>query len=246
MSEVPLGHRHIVAMGGGISPGAPALYKYVLSLVRKRKSKPHVLFMTTATGDDTNSLLFHFRVLSMMPCVITQLGFFQRTPPDLNELIRSQDAIIVGGGNTKSMLAVWREYGVDISLRQAWEQGVVLAGSSAGGICWFDACVTDSFAESFTALPCLGILKGSCCPHYDGARTGEKGRQSTYHNLIISGALADGYAIEEVTGCHFVGQDLHEVVTAAPGGAAYKVTLRNGKVSEKRLPGRFLTDLVDA
>ncbi len=230
-------------MGGGISPGAPALYKYVLSLVRKRKAKPHVLFMTTATGDDVNSVLFHFRVLSMMPCVITQLCFFQRTPPALKELILAQDAIIVGGGNTKSMLAVWREYGVDISLRQAWENGVVLAGSSAGGICWFDACVTDSFADSFSALPCLGILKGSCCPHYDsGTGAGEVGRQETFQRLILSGALPEGYAIEEVTGCHFRGQALHEVVTASSSGAAYRVTLQNGTIVQQRIAGRLLSE----
>ncbi|MFX5972553.1 Type 1 glutamine amidotransferase-like domain-containing protein, partial [Acinetobacter baumannii] len=84
------------------------------------------------------------------------LGFFARTPPNLEELILSQDVIFVGGGNTKSMLAVWREYGVDKILREAWHRGIVLAGSSAGGICWFDVCITDSWDVEYTSLPALG------------------------------------------------------------------------------------------
>lgn len=241
-SIVPPEKRHIVAMGGAISPGAPALFKYVVGLTNRRKRNPRVLFVPTATGDDQGSLLFFYRNMAKLRATPSDLGFFHRTPPDLRSLILSQDVIFVGGGNTKSMLAVWREYGIDKLLVEAWERGIILAGASAGGICWFDACVTDSFAESYIALPALGMLKGSCCPHYDGGvLPGEKGRKATYHALITSGSLGDGYAIEEVTGMHFIGTELNEVVTGKEGTAAYSVQLRDGVVHETKLPARLLT-----
>jgi peptidase E len=238
---VPPEKRHIVAMGGAISPGAPALYRYVVGLTNRRKHNPRVLFIPTPTGDDLSSLVFFYRNMAPLRATPSDLSLFHRTEPDLRTLILSQDVIFVGGGNTKSMLAVWREYGIDKLLKEAWERGTIMTGSSAGGICWFDSCVTDSFAGSYTALPCMGMLKGSCCPHYDGGvLPGETGRRSTYHGLIQAGTLSDGYAIEEVTGMHFVGNDLTEVVTGKKGTAAYRVTLVNGVVKEVKLPARLL------
>lgn len=233
--------RHIVAMGGAISPGAPALFRYVVGLTNRRKRNPRVLFIPTPTGDDLGSLVFFYRNMAPLRATPSDLSLFHRTNPDLRSLILSQDVIFVGGGNTKSMLAVWREYGIDKLLKEAWERGTIMAGASAGGICWFDACVTDSFAESYTALPCLGMLKGSCCPHYDGGvLPGEKGRKATYHALLKAGTLGDGYAIEEVTGLHFVGDELKEVVTGKEGTAAYRVTVVDGVVHEEKLPARLL------
>ena len=238
---VPMEKRHIVAMGGGITPGAPALFKFICALSNRRKRKPRVLFIATATGDDPGSLLFFYQNMAQISATPTTLGFFKRTPPDLRSLILSQDVIIVGGGNTKSMLAVWREYGVDKLLKEAWERGVILSGASAGGICWFESCVTDSFAESYIAMPAMGMLEGSCCPHYDGGvLPGEAGRKATYHALLTAGTLSDGYAIEEVTGLHFIGHEMTEVVTGKKDTAAYRVRVVDGVVHEEKLPARFL------
>lgn len=92
----------------------------------------------------------------------------------------------------------------------------------------------DSFAGSFTSLDCLGILPGSCCPHYDG----EAGRRDTYHAMIESGKLPGGYAIDEITGLHFIGRKLSAVLTGKDGGSAYRVTLSKGRLREKKLPAR--------
>ena len=96
------------------------------------------------------------------------LRTFPWPPEDLRDLILSQDAICVGGGNTANMLAIWQVHGIDVLLREAWENGVVLWGASAGMICWFEAGVTDSFGPQLEGLDCLGLLPGSACPHYDG------------------------------------------------------------------------------
>ena len=142
-----------------------------------------------------------------------------------------QDAICVCGGNTANMLAIWRVHGIDTLLREAWEQGIVLWGQSAGMICWFEAGVTDSFGPQLDGMECLGFLSGSACPHYDG----EERRRPRYHELVASG-LAAGIAADDGVALHYVGTELREIVTCRPGTAAYRVT-RDG---EERLEPREL------
>jgi peptidase E len=234
--KVALKKRHIIAIGGG-SAAAPhalrAYFKYIFSL--SGKIQPKVLFVNTAQGDADSSTLFLYRNASGLPCEITHLGFFKRTPQNLTELTTSHDVIFVGGGNTKSAIAVWREYGFDQSLCEAWEKGIILSGSSAGGICWFDQCLTDSYDTNFTALKGLSFLPGSCCPHYDG----EKGRRETFHRLICSGALPAGYAIDECAALHFKGLKC-SALSAKPDATCYQVALIDGKVVEKPLATTFL------
>jgi peptidase E len=245
-TKVEIGRRHIVAIGGalqspGAAVGASLLLKYIVALSNRRKRKPRVLYIPTATGDDQSSLLFFYQQMAALNCSVQHLSFFKRTPSDLRTLLLSQDVIFVGGGNTKSMLAVWREYGLDVLMKEAWERGVVMSGSSAGGICWFESCLTDSYAGSFTTLRGLGILAGSCCPHYNGQKVaGEETRQASYHAAIQASALVSGYAIDEVTALHFVGSELKEVVSGMPDRAAYEVEKTDGATIERRLNARFL------
>jgi peptidase E len=134
------------------------------------------------------------------------------------------------------MLAVWREWGVSELLREAWGSGIVLAGVSAGAICWFAQGLTDSWATRLRPLDCLGFLPGSCCPHYDG----EAERRPSLHRLLASGEIADGIAIEDWTGVHFKGTEIHRVVSAKTGARAYSVRAINGSVQEVPLPVEHL------
>lgn len=225
--------RHIVAIGGALLAATPAVvesvYKYVLKLTGK--TDPSVLIINTATGDDPLALLRQYQAFANLPCRTSHLRFFDRTPRDLRSLILSQDAIMVGGGNTKSMLAVWREYGVDKILREAWEKGIVLSGSSAGAICWFEECSTDSFAESYEPLECLGFLPGSCCPHYN-ADAGK--RRKSYHGFLTSGEMGEGIAIDEHVAVHFKGEKVHKVLNQGDA-TAYRVTVKGKRIIEERL-----------
>ncbi len=127
--------------------------------------------------------------------------------------------ILVGGGNTANMLAVWRVHGFDDVLREAWERGVVLSGWSAGMICWFEAGVTDSFGPQLAGMrDGLGFLAGSACPHYDG----EERRRPVYQQLVLEGFPA-GIALDDAAGAHYVGTELHEVVSSVPGSGGYLV-----------------------
>src|SRR5262249_55616201 len=144
--------------------------------------------------------------------------------------------IYVGGGNTKSMLAVWREWGLPALLHEAWQEGTVLAGVSAGAICWFQQGLTDSWAEKFVALECLGFLEGSCCPHYDG----EPERRPAYHECLLKGAMPPGVAIDDYAALHLVEGAIHRVVASKPQARGYRVRVREGSVHEEPIETEYL------
>jgi len=134
------------------------------------------------------------------------------------------------------MLAIWRRHGVDQVLRECWESGVVLAGISAGAICWFEAAVTDSFGPQLAALhDGLGLLPGSACPHYDS----EDRRRPVYQGLVQDG-FPGGYAADEDVGLHFAGTTLREAVSSRPQAKGYELRLDDGRVSERTIAPRLL------
>ncbi|PRZ12173.1 peptidase S51-like protein [Laceyella sediminis] len=125
---------------------------------------------------------------------------------------------------------------MDELLREAWEEGVVLAGLSAGANCWFSSCVTDSNPGEMSALPALGLLQGSFCPHYDG----ESRRRPTYHRLLQSGEIEPGWACDDGVALHFVDNQLHAVVSSRVHARAYRVERVDGEVRETVVVPRFL------
>jgi len=135
--------------------------------------------------------------------------------------VLAQDVVYVGGGNTASLLAVWRAHGLDAVLREAWEAGVVLCGSSAGMNCWFEASTTDSFDLTRLAglRDGLGLLPGSACPHYDG----EDQRRPLYRRLVAEEGFPPGFAADGAAALVFEGTALREVVTTEAGSTAYRV-----------------------
>ena len=223
---------HIIAIGGGgfaRDPGNQALDRYILK--HARRSNPSICFIPTATGDSDVYVAKFYAAFSRLRCRPTHVPFFARTP-NLAEMLLLQDVIFVGGGNTKSMLAVWRDWGLPRILAKAWRSGTVLAGVSAGAICWFRTGITDSWADRLRPLPCLGWLPGTCCPHYDG----EAERRPSVHRLVARGVVRDVLAIDDWSAAHFTGRSLKRIVSAQPTGGAYRVHLQQGRVVETPLP----------
>ena len=171
--------RQIVAAGGGllVETGPLKLERYILEATGKRK--PRVAFVPTASGDDPLNIARFFESHARFGLELGVLRFFRRTPADLRDFLFGFDAVYVGGGNTRSMLAVWEHWGFTGVVREAYARGIVLCGSSAGSICWFEEGVTDSIAGELTPMAALGMLEGSHCPHYDG----EKERRPSYQRL---------------------------------------------------------------
>jgi peptidase E len=231
--------RRIVAMGGGgfsMEPENLLLDEFALSLARS--TRPRVCFVGTASGDAEGYVASFYRAFAKLDCRPSDLQLFAREVGDLRSFILEQDVVYVGGGNTASLLAVWRAHGLDRVLAEAWVQGTVLCGISAGMNCWFEESVTDSFdLRRLAALKDgLGLLAGSCCPHYDG----EEQRRPTYRRLVASGELADGWAADDGAALVFAGDELTEVVTSRPEAAAYRVERSGSDVDERPLETRYL------
>lgn len=193
-----------------------------------------MMLVPTASAEDPAYVVAFYDAFAQRG-EVSHCSFFPWPPDNLRELVLSQDAIYVGGGNTANMLAIWRLYGMNALLREAWEQGTLLCGASAGMICWFEHAVTDSFGPQLEAMECLGFLPGSACPHYDG----EERRRPRYHELVRDG-LPGGLAADEGVGLLFRGTELAEIVSEREGSTAYRVELVDGEVSETPLEARVL------
>jgi dipeptidase E len=230
--------RHIVAMGGGgfsMELDNPLLDDFVLSLARVKKL-PRICFIGTASGDSDSYISLFHRAFPPSRARAVHLRLFDRKVTDLRSFVMEQDVIYVGGGNTANLLAVWRLHGLDRALRAAWHAGVVLAGLSAGAICWFQGGMTDSFAPPPKPLTSgLGFLRGGFCPHYDG----EKARRPALHRAVRRG-LPSTLALDDGAGAHFVGTRLKEIVSSRPKARAFRVALRAGAVVETPLQVRYL------
>jgi dipeptidase E len=208
--------RRIVACGGQ-QLYHPALTRYVLGLTGR--PHPKVLFLPTASGDDPAYLLTFYQQLAGVECTPSHLALFARTVVDVERLIRAQDVVMVGGGNTANMLAIWRLHGVEDALRKAYADGTILTGWSAGCICWFEAGITDSFTPELGPLrDGVGLLRGSACPHYDS----EERRRPVYAREIAAG-LPPGIALEDAVAARYDDERLVEIVSARPDGRAFRV-----------------------
>ncbi len=241
MIRATQGPGHILAIGGaGFSQtnGDPLLLRYALGLLpaAEPETPPRVCYLGQASGEPPEHLVTFYQTFSTLGCVATHLSLFSPPTADLRGFLFAQDVIYVGGGNTKSMLALWREWELDRILRDAWRQGMVLMGSSAGSICWFEQGVTDSIPGDLTPLPCLGFLAGSNCPHYDS----EPMRRPTYQRLVREGKIADGYACDDGAALHYVGTELQEIVSSRPNARAYRVEKTDDGVNETELTPRYL------
>ena len=221
--------RKILIAGGGY--GAPFL-RYMAELTGK--ARPRLCYLPTASADSESGMLSWYRTcatLSVTP--FDQESFISSYSMNQgwDEVLLSMDGIVVSGGNTLNQQAIWRAQGIDQVLREAWDRGIVLGGASAGSLCWFEEGTTDSRPKELTKVECLGFLKGSHSPHYDG----EEQRRPTYHRLIASGVLKPGYACDNAAGIYFEDNEVRRVVASREGAKAYRVGLVGGQVVEEVL-----------
>jgi peptidase E len=231
--------RQIIALGGGgflMEPENPLLDQYILT--QSHKPNPKICFLPTASGDSEDFIERFYRSFEKMNCIPSHLSLFNPPTRKIKDYILSKDIIYVGGGNTKNLLAIWKDWGLDLILKEAWEHGIVLSGISAGSLCWFEEGITDSFGNGLDSIKCLGFLKGSNCPHYDG----EIDRRPTYHKLISSGRLQSGFAVDDGVGLHFIDLDINKIVSSRPSAKAYKVEYLSNQVIEEVLHVEFLGD----
>ena len=224
----------IIAIGGGgfLMEDARGLQeRYILSLRRQRAGAPRVLYLGTASGDSERAQLRFMRLFTSLGCRADTLAFFPyEMKRDYTQAVREADLVYVGGGNTVGMVAVWREFGFDAALRQAWEDGTVLAGISAGANCWFADYVTDSIPGGGIRAG-LGWIDATFCPHLDG---------EAWRQPLLSRALRrPAYGAPDGVMLRFDGGRFIEALTDRAGLAAVEVTAAGALLA---MPTRLLAD----
>jgi dipeptidase E len=228
----------LLALGGGgftMEPTNPLLDDYVLSL--SPAAEPRILFLPTASGDTTAQIhAFHARFGDRL-CVPEHLSLFRladaRRP--LEEIVLEQDIVYVGGGSMRNLLAIWRAHELDRLLERAWRAGVVLAGLSAGAMCWFEGGITTSSGPP-APMAGLGLLEGSLTVHADG----EPERLPVFLSSVRDGTLPGGWAVDDGVGLLFRGQRLKRVVSSRPGAGAQRVDQVAGELVRHRLTPELL------
>jgi peptidase E len=216
--------------GGGFLAGERASPLDDLLLSLAGSDRPHVVFLPTATGDAEAVRSAFEAAWSGRSCTRDTVCLFG-VPDSPAERVAAADVVVVAGGNTANMLALWRLHGVDEALASAWARGATLGGVSAGASCWFEACVTDSFSVELDGLEDgLGILAGSFCPHYDG----EERRRPVYRRLVEAGFPA-GIACDDGAAAVYRGTRLLEVVAERAGARGYRVTPEGEEPLEARV-----------
>lgn len=229
--------RQIIAMGGGgfsMEPENLLLDTYILN--QSHKEQPSVCFVPTASGDQELYIKRFYQSFTEMKCVPSHLSLFEPNFTDLEQYIMEKDIIYVGGGNTRNMLVLWKEWGVDVILKKAYHKGTILAGLSAGSICWFEEGLTNPLNGPLYTINGLGFLDGSHCPHYDG----EEKRRSSYHSLLTTNEISAGYAVDDGASLHFIDEKLSKIISSRHKAKAYYLNNVNGKVVEEAMNAVYL------
>ncbi len=223
--------KNIVAIGGGgfgRSLGSLEIEKYIISLINKKR--PKVCFIPTASGDSSLYKLNFYRAFSKLNCLASHIDFFSRTE-NLEDTVFNQDIIYVGGGNTKSMLAVWKEWNLHEILRNAYEKGIVMSGVSAGAICWFNKGITDSHAKELTIIDCLGFVDGIACPHFDE----EKEREPYVNDVIEREIIKSCICIEGNCAFHIKNDSEYSSVDFGNGKKCFRVFKEDNELKKEIL-----------
>jgi dipeptidase E len=226
--------KRILIYGAGI---ISQFLPYIKSLTGK--NSPRMCLLPTALADNPFAINTWYEQCSQLGIqAFAQRMFISsyEQKQSFEEVLLGMDAILVSGGNTLNMMAIWKAQGVDLILRKAWETGIILSGGSAGSLCWFEHGTTDSRPQEITTVECLGFLEGSHCPHYDS----EKTRRPLYHSYIQTGKFKPGFACDDRAAILFHDQDVHSVVALNSDSNAYYVYLENDEVKERQLTKEVL------
>ncbi len=222
--------RRILATSGGWVPGPTQgtvrLGRMVLdALAATGATRPRVCLLETAAGDPTSSYAMSFEAFAAAGCDVTWFRVFPQPSADPVERLGGSDLVWVGGGSVANLLALWRLHGVDAALREAWERGVILAGVSAGSICWHVGGPTDSFGPTLTPVyGGLALVPYGNGVHYDS----EAQRRPLLQRLVAEGSLPTSYATDDHVGLWYEGDVATRVVAdfefdPLSGPAAYRI-----------------------
>ncbi|UOP10984.1 peptidase E [Pseudomonas palleroniana] len=215
--------QHIIVIGGESAEDMTRMTRIDEHIVASSgKTHPNILYISTANGDDRVKIRDFTAKYESAGCTVSNLTVFIPPFPDaghVSSLFEQADIIYVAGGNTRAMLAVWREFGVTALLKNAWENGKILSGVSAGAICWFDYGHSDSGGR-FALVDGMGLLPGALCPHFSS----EAGREASFVELVQHEHIQPAYALDDGVALHFKNGKCHQVIHNSAAGLAYEMT----------------------
>ncbi|HEY4111233.1 peptidase E [Puia sp.] len=226
----PPAQRTILAYGGALQKG---FIKQVAILTGK--PHPKICFLPTASADNPNSSLNFYGLCRDLPIEPWTLSIWVNSNPSqqtFEQYLMSMDAIIIGGGNTLNMIALWKGQGIDTVLRKAYDKGIILAGGSAGSLCWFTGGYSDSRPQNLSIINGLAFLPYSHCPHYHS----ELGRKPLYTAAILDGKLGPGYACDDRAAILFRNEHVVKTIALDNTSHCYYLSVKEGKISEEQLP----------
>jgi peptidase E len=210
--------------------------QYVADLTGKEN--PVLCYFPTASADNSENIKYYNSIcekIGIEPHVMKVWVSSSGTNRSFENIIMNSDAIVVGGGNTLNMLGIWKYQGIDTILRKALKKGIIMAGGSAGSICWFENGISDSRPSALSLVKGLGLLPYSNCPHYS-----EIERKNLYHKMISNGECNAGFACDAGAGILFKNGRAVDFVTISDLSGTWFVKNRKGKIYEKKMHSQFL------
>ena len=220
--------KQIIAAGDGLLDDKNQLMNLYI-LAQSQKENPKICIIPTASGDNLGLIKGFYSVFDRFPCETDHFSLFSPSDDkkDVRKFILSQDILYITGGNSKCLLALWRDWGLDEIIKEAYENGTVLSGGSAGSVCWFEQCITDSFPGTLSPMDCLGLLPYSNCPHFASEK-----RREAYEQLITNKMVKPGYAADDFAALHFVDGKLERCVSRSFPAKCYYYNLDVGNFDD--------------
>lgn len=223
----------IFAYGGQLNK---IFLKYIIKLTNK--SNPKICFLPTASGDNPEYIAFWNKLCKQLLIKAQVLKTFSASSNlhSFAEQLLQSDVIIVGAGNAINMLAIWKAQGIDTILKKAYEKGIVIAGGSAGSLCWFSNGYTGSRPLGMTKIEGLSFLNFSHCPHYHS----DPKRKPFYQQGILTGDILPGYACDDFSGVLFINGSFRKSVSQNRENNNYFVSIVDGKINEELLTSEII------
>lgn len=234
--------RRILATCGGWTPARwgdvdfSPLQRYALELTGVTGRRIRVAFINTASGDQRVDEGRELAAAAKSGVDAVHVRLFGRNQPDLRDVVLGSDLIWVGGGSAANLLALWRLHRLDAVLAEAWASGVLLAGTSAGALCWHVGGPTTTFGSASVVNDGLALVPYSVGVHFDS----QPDRRPALHRAVAAGELPSGFGLDEGTAVLYNGEDPVEFLSELPGNAVHRVDRANDRAVEQRLTTRSL------
>lgn len=237
--------RYIVGTSGAYHPGARTDVEYgplaghAVELAGVSGRAPKVGYLATASGDQKSRIAERYEAARLRGWKFNPLVLFmQPNVDDIRGYLLDQDVIWVDGGSVVNLLAVWEAHGLGPIMREAWESGIVLAGVSAGSMCWHIGGATDSFGSNLKPTTAgLGFL-----PYLNGVHYGVNPMRRELIQHMVGESGVPAYSSEDGIGLVYRGTELMEVVSDRDDVCGWHTYAEGGTVVEDRLTPRRLAD----